>query len=384
MKSMSADLTVQKAAWSRPPKEGSSVGGSTILNILIANKGNAPANASALKIECTALTHNKCPASMSGITNIPALGPGKSTMISWPSLSSEKWAPGRFRLNIRADAHNLIKESNEKNNSAQVVFTVVPNLQKKVDVMRPTTHDIHKKGLSLSETHPSSQIQPLVIKLGASKIRAQFPTYATSLFWSMDIINRGTGTIHADALEYKVSQTLHKGNPVVMTKGSIHQALVAGQSFELKGDFKVCCGYDGMEVEIKNKFNGNVLAAVGTPLPVELLRAKVQVTNATFRLTPKPAAPLITFTNHASMPVMVKAVLYRNPPDAASDYILTDESQFWISANDSTTKNYTGKLGAFDKFRIEITQVCPVIMCSKTLCTEFPTYEGNFLGAPAD
>lgn len=378
------DLTVQNAAWSKPPKEGDSVGGSTILNILVANKGNAPANGSALKIECTALTNNKCPASVNGTINIPPLGPGKSTMIPWPSLSSQKWAPGRFRLNIKADAHNRIKESNEKNNTAQISFAVIPNPRKKVGVMQPSSQSVYKKGLSMTATHPSSQIRPLNIKLNASKIRAQFPTYGISLFWSMDIINKGTGTIPADTLEYKVSQTLNKGNPVVMTKGSIHQVLALGQSFELKGDFKVCCGYDGMVVEIKNKKNGNVLATVGTPLPVEPLRAKVQVTDATFRLTPKPAAPLVTFKNHASMPVKVKAVLYRNPPDAASDYILADERQFWISANDSTTKDYTGKLGSFDKFRIEITQVCPVIMCSNTLCTGFPTYEGNFFGAQAD
>jgi hypothetical protein len=384
MKRRSVDLTVQNAAWSKPPREGYSVGGSTILNILVANKGNAPANASALKIECSALTNEKCPASMSGFINIPVLGPGKSTMVAWPSLSSEKWSLGRFHLKIQADAHNFVKESNEKNNTAQVEFTVIPNPQKKVGVMRPSSQGNDKKGWSMTTTHPSTQIQQLNIKLGASKIHAQFPTYATSLFWSMDIINRGTGTIPADLLEYKVSQNMNNGNPVVMTKGSIHQALVAGQTSELKGDFNVCCGYDGMAVEIKNKVNGSVLATVGTPLPVEPLQAKVQVANATFRFTPKPAAPLVTFNNHASMPVKVKAVLYRNPPNAAGDYTLADERQFWINANGSTTKDYTGKLGAFDKFRIEITQVCPVIMCSKTLCTGFATYEGNFYGTPTN
>ena len=375
-----ADLTVQSAAWSKPPKEGDSVGGTTILNILVANKGNAPANANAMKIACTALTNNHCPVSLNGIINIPALGPGKSTMISWPPLSSEKWASGRFRLNIQADTQNRIKESDEKNNAAQIGFTVLPNPQMKIGGMQPSARGISKKRLPLSAAQLSAQIHPLNIKLTASKIRTQFPTYGVSLFWSMDIINKGTDAIPADAMEYTVSQTLNSGNSVTMTKGNIHQALAVNQSFELKGDFEVCCAYDGMVVEIRNRINGQVLATVGAPLPVEPLRAKVQVTDATFRLTPKPAAPLVTFTNHAAMPVKVKAVLYRNPPDAASDYILADERQFWISANDSTTNNYTGKLGAFDKFRIEITQVCPVIMCSKTLCLEFPTFEGNFVG----
>jgi hypothetical protein len=63
---------------------------------------------------------------------------------------------------------------------------------------------------------------------------------------------------------------------------------------------------------------------------------------------------------------------------------VTDESQFWINGDDSTTKDYTGKLGAFDKFRIKITQVCPVIMCPKTLCIGFPTYEGNFYDSQAN
>lgn len=384
VKDKAVDLAVQNAAWSRPPKEGDSVGGSPILNVLVANKGNVPANGSALKIECTALSNNHCPVSVSGMINIPPLGPGKSTMISWPSLSSEKWAPGRFRLNIQADAHNRIKESNEKNNTVQINFSVIPNPQKNAGATQPSLHGIREKRLPLSAMQASTQAQPLNIKIDASKVRAQFPTHAISLFWSMDIINKGTSTIPADALEYKVSQTLNKGNPVLMTKGSIHQALAVGQSFELKGDFKVCCAYDGMTVEIKNKINGEVLATVGAPLPVEPLRARVQVTDATFRLTPKPAAPFIKFTNHAAMPVKVKAIVYRNPPDPANNYTLVDERQFWINANDSTSENYTGKLGAFDKFRVEISQVCPVIMCSKTLCLEFPTFEGNFIGAPAD
>jgi hypothetical protein len=383
-KAKAADLTVQSAAWSRPPKEGDSVGGSTILNILVANKGNAPVAGSALKIECTALTGTKCPAAVRGTTNIPALGPGKSTMLPWPSMSSEKWAAGRFRLNIRADALNQIKESNEKNNTAQVNFTVKPNFQKKFSVAKPASQGIAKKGVSLAAPHPSAQIRPLTVQLIASKIRAKFATYGNSLFWSMDIINSSNGTIPANALEYKVSQTLNKGNPVVMTKGSIHQPLAVGQSFELKGDFHVCCAYDGMVVEIKNKMGGKVLATVGAPLPVEPMRARVQVSDAKFRTTPKPVAALITYKNHAAMPVKVKAKVYRNPPDAANNYLLVDERQFWISANDSNTENYTGKIGLFDKLRVEITQVCPVIMCSKTLCTEFPTWEGNFLGQPSN
>ncbi len=379
-----ADLTIPKAAWSKPPREGDTVGGSPILSVMVANKGSAPADGSALKIECTALTSSKCPASVKGSINVPALGPGKSTMISWPSLSSEKWPAGRFRLNLQADAQNRIKESNERNNATQVNFSVYPNPQKKVGGMQPSSIGIKKKRLPMTAARPSAQIQPLNIKITASKIRAKFETDATSLTWSMDIINKGTGIIPADALEYRVSQTRNNGNAVTMTKGSIHQALAMGQSMELKGDFMVCCGYDGMAVEIRNKIGGSVLATVGARLPVEPARARVQVTNAVFRTTPKPVAPLITFKNNAAMPIKVKATVFRNPPDAANDYILADERQFWISANDSTTKNYTGKLGGFDKLRVKITQVCPVIMCSKDLCTEFPTWEGNFFGIEPD
>jgi hypothetical protein len=109
-------------------------------------------------------------------------------MVSWPSLSLEKWAPGRFRLNIRADALNRIKESNEKNNTAQINFSVKPNLQKKFSVVKPSSQGIMKKGVSLTAPHPSAQFQPLIIKLNASKIQAQFPTYGNSLSWSNALI----------------------------------------------------------------------------------------------------------------------------------------------------------------------------------------------------
>jgi hypothetical protein len=380
MRDKAADLAIPKAAWSKPPREGDPVGGSPILSVMVANKGSAPANGSALKIECTALTGSKCPASVKGTVNVPALGPGKSTMISWPSLSSEKWPAGRFRLNIKADAQNRIKESNERNNAAQINFSVYPNPQKKVVGMQPSSFGIKKKRLPMSAAQPTAQIQPLNTKITASKIRAKFETVAASLYWSMDIVNKGTGIIPADALEYRVSQTRNNGNPVTMTKGSIHQALTMGQSMELKGDFMVCCGYDGMAVEIRNKQNGSVLSTVGARLPVEPARARVQVAKAVLRTNYKPTAPLIIFKNNAAMPIKVKATVFRNPPDAANDYILADERQFWIFANDSTTENYTGKIWGFDKLRVKITQVCPVIMCSKDLCTEFPTWEGSFWG----
>ncbi len=124
--SKAPDLVIDKAGWSTPPKAGHRVGHSSILNIIVKNAGNDTARANKMKVACTPLSANKCPSSLNGNPDIPVLGPGQSAAVSWPSLSSEKWLPGRYRLCSRADIRNTVKESNERNNNKCLGFTVAP------------------------------------------------------------------------------------------------------------------------------------------------------------------------------------------------------------------------------------------------------------------
>lgn len=225
---------------------------------------------------------------------------------------------------------------------------------------------------------PQSQLQPRVIKLNASKIRTRFGPHAIALNWAMDIINQGNAVIPPDTLEYKVSQSLNHTSPVLMLKGNVTQAIAVGQQIELAGDFKVGCAYDKVEIEIKDKLTGKVLVATGGPMPVEPARGKVRVVDAKYRFTPKPAAPVVVYENSASMPILVKAVLYRISVNSTGGYIKADERTLWLGADETRAVRYTGKTGAFDKIRIEISQQSPVIHCPAGDCVNFPTYEGNF------
>lgn len=124
--SKTPDLVITKVSWSTPPKEGHLVGRSSILNIIVKNAGNDTARVNKMKVECTPLSANRCPSSLNGNPNIPMLRPGQSAAVAWPSLSSEKWLSGRFRLCSRADIENTVEESNERNNHKCLVFSVAP------------------------------------------------------------------------------------------------------------------------------------------------------------------------------------------------------------------------------------------------------------------
>jgi subtilase family serine protease len=163
--SKTPDLVIDKAGWSTPPKEGHRVGHSSILNIVVKNAGNDTARANKMKVACTPLSANKCPSSLNGNPDIPVLGPGQSTAVSWPSLSSEKWLPGRYRLCAQADIRNTVKESNERNNNKCLIFSVAtkPKLKAKtpsqtIRVASPasTIKMIEKPDIIVTEVMPVS------------------------------------------------------------------------------------------------------------------------------------------------------------------------------------------------------------------------------------
>lgn len=245
------------------------------------------------------------------------------------------------------------------------------------DMLKPTLQS--KPALQKATPTPQSQIQPRVIKLNASKVRTEFGLHAISLHWAMDVINQGDAVIPPYTLEYKVSQSLDHANPVLMLKGNVKEAIAVGQKIELTGDIKVGCAYNKIEVEITDKITGKVLVATGAPMPVESARAKVRVVEAKYRLTPKPAAPVVVYENSAKMPILVKAILSRIPVNSAGEYVKVDERTLWLGAEDTKAVNYSGKVGAFDRIRIEISQESPVLHCPAGGCVSFKTYEGNFV-----
>ncbi len=155
------DLVVEKASWSKNPKEGDIVGASPILHITVLNKGTAPAGASKLKIDCKSLTSTNYPYPLSGMINIQPLGPKQSMTYAWPNISTEKWYAGTYKLDFAADHHfNLVNESNENNNTKTLTFTVLSkvDLLKRVKV-RPESKpklntDLEVVSFSMTPTNP--------------------------------------------------------------------------------------------------------------------------------------------------------------------------------------------------------------------------------------
>lgn len=237
-----------------------------------------------------------------------------------------------------------------------------------------------KSGVQNIQTKPKPRIQQRVVKLNVSKIRTSYEIYDTSLSWEIDIINRSNGPLPANLLEYKVSQTLNGGNPVLMLKGTVHEPMTVGKQVTLKNTIQLCCGYNKIKIEIRDKTTGKVLVSTGAPMPVEPARARVQVTDATYRLSPKPVGAVVTYKNHASMPILVKAILFRKGPGSPNAFTKVDERKIHFYPNQTESIFYGQKAGAFDQIRVELTQQSPAIHCPRNQCVAFPTYEGNFVG----
>lgn len=168
------DLVVRSVAWSAPPKDGTTVGTAAVLHIAVKNQGTADAGASKLKIKCTSFAGNDCPSCLNGILDIPALAPGKSFALSWPSMSSEKWASGRFRLDISADIKDSVRESNESNNVRSLSFTVAPETNKNMNSplgsksidKKPTIAKVEKQGIELIK-------KPDIVVTGVTPVPAE-------------------------------------------------------------------------------------------------------------------------------------------------------------------------------------------------------------------
>ncbi len=147
------DLTfLKKATWSKLPKEGDTIGSSAILNIFITNTGNADSKESKLKIDLSSLTGSFCPPSLSGFIDIPPLASGKSVVLAWPQMSSDKWTAGKYKFSFFIDSQNIIKEKKETNNKRGWSFNVQPKnkiiLKKKPSLISK----VPEKKLSMQET----------------------------------------------------------------------------------------------------------------------------------------------------------------------------------------------------------------------------------------
>lgn len=149
------DLTITQANWSSTPRDGDTVGTSSILNIGIMNKGRAAAGASRIKIECTALSSNSCPSELNGTPSFSPLGPGESAGLAWPPLSSQKWPSGTFRLDIFVDHGNAVREANERNNGRQLTFSIVPQIHKIISASPGNTQIAEKAPPSVTAAPPA-------------------------------------------------------------------------------------------------------------------------------------------------------------------------------------------------------------------------------------
>ncbi|MCP3898242.1 MAG: hypothetical protein GY707_00740 [Desulfobacteraceae bacterium] len=157
------DLVVEKASWSKNPKEGDIVGASPILHITVLNKGTAPAGASKLRIDCKSLTSTNYPYPLSGMIHVQPLGPKQSMTYAWPNISTEKWYAGTYKLDFEADHHfNLVNESNENNNTNTLTFTVlskmdlIKKMKKKPPIKLQLITDLKVVSISMTPSNPVS------------------------------------------------------------------------------------------------------------------------------------------------------------------------------------------------------------------------------------
>lgn len=106
----------------------------------VQNTGDSAAGPSHLTINCTKMgkADGGCPETPGlaayadpaypnrVVIEVPALEPGESfnhDLAFWGDIS---WTPGTYLFAARADAGNAVAESNERNNSAQSSYTVLP------------------------------------------------------------------------------------------------------------------------------------------------------------------------------------------------------------------------------------------------------------------
>lgn len=130
-----------------------------------------------------------------------------------------------------------------------------------------------------------------------------------------------------------------------MLKGNVNEPMAVGKQVTLKNTIKLCCRYNKIKIEIRDKATGKILVSTGSPMPVEPARARVQVTDATYRLSPKPVGAVVTYKNHASMPILVKAILYRKGPGSPNSFTKVDERKIHFYPNQTKGIFYGQKAG---------------------------------------
>ncbi len=138
------DLVIQNVTYATPPKAGDRIGATTIFNVQIKNAGNAATPRNRLKITCTPLGATSCNPKLSGSMTVSPLAPNGQYSLSWPPMSQDKWAAGRYRLTFEVDADHAVTEKQEGNNIRSLIINVpgLPALsmggQKKPKLSRPS------------------------------------------------------------------------------------------------------------------------------------------------------------------------------------------------------------------------------------------------------
>ena len=120
------DLVIELASWiDHIPNPGDTVGVNGVYKISIKNIGKATANSAIIRYSGMSLGGPAAPAALSGILTCPPLLPGRTSMLAWPPISTEKWWAGKYRLRVELDTPNSIPESNESNNTKTLDFMVI-------------------------------------------------------------------------------------------------------------------------------------------------------------------------------------------------------------------------------------------------------------------
>jgi hypothetical protein len=118
------DLVIQNVTYGTAPKAGDRIGATTIFNVQIRNAGNAAAPKNRLKITCTPLGATSCAPELSGSLPVSPLVLNGQYGLTWPRMSQNKWAAGRYRLTFEVDADHTVAEKQEGNNVRSLIINV--------------------------------------------------------------------------------------------------------------------------------------------------------------------------------------------------------------------------------------------------------------------
>ena len=120
------DLMIESMEWSAPVYLGNAIGKNR-LNVKIKNRGNVPAVPFQVKFSCEPIgaDSSPCPPELTGIQHSYApLAPNNTVTVTWPNPSSNVWQRGSYRIRAEVDPANLVRESNDQNNTKTVQTSV--------------------------------------------------------------------------------------------------------------------------------------------------------------------------------------------------------------------------------------------------------------------